>query len=144
MRLYRLSCFRNVTIEKSARYFNTIYYLKDGFGLLKEYDNNYFISLISLDIPRRSFQKLHTVEKPFNYFEIVVNKADPTTFLLNHDIRNRWSSRICKIVEKRIIIGEVVDFKFYSDYFYDKIVYFLKRRDEELGDLDVRISYLPS
>jgi hypothetical protein len=104
-----------------------IVYLKDGFGLLQELgDSNSFISLIVLDISRCSLQKLHTVEYPSDYIGIIADKADPTTFLVNDYNRNANTSRTCKIVENKIIIGDVARVDFDSSCFYDKCVYGLK------------------
>jgi hypothetical protein len=118
--------FRKVTVEKSAEGF-AIYPLKDGFGLLKERGGgNYVISLVFLDLCRRSLQKLHTVEYSswFNY--ICVNKADPTTFLLNEG----EFIQIYKVVEKKIVIGEKVEINLYLTCFYDKCVYGLEWNNE--------------
>lgn len=51
-----------------------------------------------------------------------MNKADSATFLL----KSGKSSRICKIADKTIIIGEMVEIGFYAKCFYDKYVYDLK------------------
>jgi hypothetical protein len=118
-----------------------IHPLKDGFGLLNEYgDGNYFISLMFLDLCRCSLKKLDTAESDI-HSNVIVNKADPTTFLLKNPNSN--VSKVCKIVEKKIIFGDVIDIAFRPDSFYDKNVYALKRRDEHFRDLDVGISYLP-
>jgi hypothetical protein len=118
-----------------------IYLLKDGFGLLREdRHQNSFISLIFLDFCCPNLQKLHTVEYPAVDIKIVVDKADPATFLLKSYMSN--ASNIYKIVKKTIILDKEIEIEFYPDYFYDKSVYFLKRYDENLKDLEVRISYL--
>jgi hypothetical protein len=78
-----------------------------------------FISLVFLDLSRRSLQKLHTIEYPFWYNVIRVNKADLNTFILT----NGEFIRICKIVDKTIIIGDVIDIGRYPTCFYDKCVY---------------------
>jgi hypothetical protein len=85
-------------------------------------------------------QKLHTVKYSTDDIQIIVDKANPTTFLLN----NEESKRICKTVDKKIIIGEIVEIDFHPACFYDKCVYFLKRENEEGENLDVRMLYLPS
>jgi hypothetical protein len=93
--------------------------------LLKEYEGgNNCISLIFLDIRERSLQKLHTVE--YHTKTIFVNKADLTTFIL----KNNESIRICKVVEKTIIVGDVVEINFDPKCFYDKCVYGLGWNDE--------------
>jgi hypothetical protein len=105
--------------------------------LLKEHgDGNSFISLIFLDLCERSLQKLYTVEYSSSDIDLLVNKADSTTFILD-DPNNQEESKICKIVDKTIIIGDVVEIDFYPDCFYDKSVYFLNWKDENEEDLDV-------
>lgn len=99
-----------------------IYPLKDGFGLLEEEEDIYtlFISLVFLNLHDHTLKKLHTIECPSNRIQIIVNKADSTTFLLkgpNND------TRICKVVEKQIINEEIIEMNFRSHYFYDKFVY---------------------
>jgi hypothetical protein len=109
-----------------------IYHLKDGLGLLKEYgETSSFVSLFFLDLYRGSVQKLHTVEYLSNYIHVVINKADPMTFILTHRINNEeQSSRICKIVNDTIIFNNVVDIEFYPECFYGKYVYATEWTDE--------------
>jgi hypothetical protein len=108
-----------------------IYHLKDGFGLLREYrETNSFISLIFLDFHEHSLQKLHTIEYPSRWSKIVVNKADPMTFILTYPINNEQSSRMCKIVDNAIVVKDVVDIEFYPECFYDKFVYATEWTDE--------------
>jgi hypothetical protein len=85
-----------------------------------------------MDISRHTLQKLHTVEYPKTNIDIYVNKADPTTFLLD----DNESSRICKIVDQTIIIDERLENKFTS-CFYNKCVYTLEfyYRDDQDRDL---------
>jgi hypothetical protein len=101
-----------------------VYPLKDGFGLLKECgrDENSFISLIFLDRCRGSLQKIQTIEYPIGSIKIVINKADPTTFILS----NREFSQICKIVDKTIVIGEMFELSFNPNCFYGKCLYRLE------------------
>jgi hypothetical protein len=97
-----------------------------------------FISLIFLDLRRRNLQKLHTIECSANFIQIFVNESDPTTFLLKDQ-----PTRICKIVDKKISFGETIEIDLNSySFYYDKCVYVLKRRDENRGGSEVRISYL--
>jgi hypothetical protein len=105
-----------------------IHFLNNGFGLLKEYEGmtNSFISLVFLDLSRRSLQKLHTFEYPSRQIDIYVNKADPTTFLLNEG----EFIRIFKVFDNTIIIGERIEIDFYPACFYDKCVYTLKGGNE--------------
>jgi hypothetical protein len=121
---------------------NKIHPLKDGFALLKEKDNNYFISLVFLDLSQRSLQKIHTVKCPYDYIKIFINEADPTTFILSYDIDFEQFVQICKIVGKQIIFGNMIDTDFSPDYFYGNYAYFSKWFDERGRDLDVRISYI--
>jgi hypothetical protein len=116
------------------------YSLKGGFGLLKEEgETSSFVSLVFLDLSLGSLHKFHTVEYPTIDIEIVVNKADPTTFILTHYINNEQSSRIFKIVEKKIIIEDVIEIDFSPDCFYDKYVYATEWIDDEGEEIDVRI-----
>jgi hypothetical protein len=115
---------------------DSIFPLKDGLGLLKESGiGNCLISLFSLDISRGSLQKLDTVEFLTTYIQIVVNKADPITFLLV----GRESTRICNIADKEIMFNEIVQIGFSPESFYGKYVYGLKRPDQNHGNIGVRI-----
>jgi hypothetical protein len=101
--------------------------------LLKEKNEfTSFISLIFLDFSQRNVQKLHTVEHNGRDIQIVLNKADLTTFILNN--RTESSVRICKINEKKIIIGDLIDIGFFPYSFYDKCAYSLRWSDDEGED----------
>jgi hypothetical protein len=116
--------------------------LKDGFGLLAEReDNTCFISLIFLDFYEHTFQILHTVTYSSNYINIFVNKADPATFILRYPVDNDSSTRICKIVEKKIIIGDVIEIDFSLNCFYGKYIYGLKWRYEDGKAMPVKLIY---
>lgn len=65
-------------------------------------------------------------------------------FIFNYRINDEWSSRICEIVDKTIIIGDVIDISFIPDFFYDKCVYSLDWYNEVNRYLEVRILYLSS
>jgi hypothetical protein len=113
--------------------------LKDGFGLLKEIGNGRsFITLVFLDLRRRTLKKFHTVEFDI-YLDILVNNADPTTFILEDLNEDKEFSRICKIVDNTIIIENMVEIDFFTESFYDKSVYGLKRRDENFQHINVRV-----
>jgi hypothetical protein len=123
-----MSFSREVTIEKSNRSFGGIYYLKDGFGLLKEgKHDNYFISLIFLDLHRRIFRKIHTIEHISLLPKIVINQSDQTEFILTRDIANERSWQICKIVKNTIIVEDVIEIERNLDSFYGDNVYSLKK-----------------
>jgi hypothetical protein len=109
--------------------------------LEEEGETNSFISLISLDLSLGSLHKFHTVEYNANNIRILVNNADPTTFLLTHYINNERFSRMCKIVEKKIVISDITEIDFSPDCFYDKYAYGLDwYRDEEDGEyIQVRV-----
>jgi hypothetical protein len=100
--------------------------------LSEEGEIDSFTSLICLDLSRNSLQKLQTVEYPFGYSHVFVDMANPTTFLLTDE----ESTRICKIAENRIIIGDVIEIDFDPDCFYDKYVYGLEWNN------DTRVSWL--
>jgi spore coat polysaccharide biosynthesis predicted glycosyltransferase SpsG len=135
--------FRIVNVEKRVDELLNIYHLKDEFGLLEEYEyGNYFISLVSLDLDKRSLKKFHTVECYGT--NICKNEADPFTFLIrdNTGFPNEWFSRICKIVEKKIIFDDTAETNFYPDCFYDKHIYGLKWYYEEGEELDVSLLFI--
>jgi hypothetical protein len=98
-------------------------------------DEKSFISLISLDIHQHILKKFHTIGYPIRNTKIVVNKTDPTTFILDSE----ESTRICKIVDKTIIIDERVDIGFHPRLFYGNFVYALKLLDEYFRRLEVGI-----
>jgi hypothetical protein len=134
-----------VSVENSAEELIDIYSLKNGFGLLKEIGKtNAFISLILLDLSRRSLQKLHTIEYNTDDIEIVVNKADPTAFILNHYINDERFSQNCNVVEKTIIIGDLIEIEFYPECFCDKFVYGLNcyKSDEDSKRVSIFNLYL--
>jgi hypothetical protein len=133
---------RNLTVKKNGRYLNKIYPLKDRFGLLEERENSKsFISLICFDLYRPSLRKFHTVEYPSELIEIVVNKDDTTMFILNESNNN--FSRICKIVNNTIIIGDAIEIGFNPDSFYDGNLYGLDRYKND-ENIEVRILYCSS
>jgi hypothetical protein len=118
-----------------------IYPLNEEFGLLEEgRDTPFFISLICLDLHQLTLKKLHTVDYSIGNTCIFVNKVNPTTFIFN----DGESTRICKIVDKTIIIENVIEITFNPDCFYDKFVYALNRSDENNQERAVRILYMPS
>jgi hypothetical protein len=103
--------------------------LKDGFGLLgeeDEYEETYFITLIFLDIHNHTLQKFDTDEYIESDIEILVNKANPTTFILNDINNDEISTEICKLVDGEIIIEDVIEIGFSPDCFYDKYLYGLE------------------
>lgn len=97
--------------------------------------------MICLDLCQLSLKKLNTVEYPSPFISILVNKADPTTFLLINYIGDSEFVQICKVFEKAMITGDVVNIGFYPDRFYDKCVYGLNwyYDDEYRKEQDVRI-----
>jgi hypothetical protein len=124
--------FRNVTVQKSGLLVTGFHPLKDGFGLLGERRNQTsFISLIFLDLHQPDLQKLHTVEYPSDHINMFVDTADSTTFLLNGLNDNDMLTRICKIVDNTIIIGNVAETNFFPDCFYHGCVYYLELNRED-------------
>jgi hypothetical protein len=117
-----------------------IYSLKDDFGLLRERGNtDSFLSLIFLDLDRHSLKKLQTIIY-LGDINIVVNEADPTTFILEYFIDvEEMASQVCKIAEKTIIVGDSVDIEFSPQAFYDKWIYGADWTNENHDFLDVRI-----
>jgi hypothetical protein len=117
--------------------------LRNGFGLMEERGNrNRFISLIFLDLFQHSLQKLHTVRHIVEIPKIILNKADPTTFILKDF---NWNSfQICQIVDNEIIIGERTQIGFRAESFHGKYVYALVWHNENRERLNVRMLYMPS
>jgi hypothetical protein len=137
--------FRKVAVEMSARSFAGIYLLKDGFGLLREGgENNYFISLIFLDLHHHTLKKLHTVECSSDWPDIFVNQTDLTTIFLSHRIDGKESLQTCKIVDNAIIVKDVVEIDFFPKCFYENCVYGLMRFNRDSGFLKVRILNISS
>jgi hypothetical protein len=83
-----------------------------------------------LDISRPSLQKVYTLEYRSYWIDIHVNKTDPTTLIFQYIINYKWYIKICKIVDKTIVIGDGVEIGFHLGCFYGKCVYGLNRRYE--------------
>jgi hypothetical protein len=131
-RIFFIIYFRKVTVEKSANKLVSLYPLKDGFGLLEEgvVGGTFFLSLVYLDLQQHTLTKIHTIEYPFDAVDIFVNKADPNTFLAQYHFNDEWIMQIGEIVEKTIIIGDVINIDLFPRAlfpraFYGKYVYFL-------------------
>jgi hypothetical protein len=123
---------------------NKIYPLNDDFGLLEERTNeSSFISLICLDLYCSCLQKLHTVEYPNHYFVIFVNKADPTTFIVNDRHPRQQFIQMCKVVKERVIVGEKFEFKvdMCPTFFHNKCVYQLIQIQQHNSD-NLKVSFL--
>jgi hypothetical protein len=116
-----------------------IYPLNDGCGLLEESEyTSHSISLISMDFSRNSLQYLYTVKYDSDFIEIFVNKADTSTFIL----QNEESTRICKIVDKTIVIKNAIEIDFIPEYFYNKCVYGLNwSYDKEKDSMKVNFLF---
>jgi hypothetical protein len=102
--------------------------------VLTEFGNaNYFISLILPNFCRRNFKKIQTIKYLSRSFQFIVNRADPTTFLLTYYINNERYIQLCKLVEKEIIIEDSIKIDFYPNYFDDKHIYTLDsyKRDDK-------------
>lgn len=76
-----------------------------------------------MDLNQHTLEKLYTERYPSGYIRIDLNKTDPTTFILIDFFEN--ASKICKIVDKTIIIGEIIDILTFREGFYGKYVYSL-------------------
>jgi hypothetical protein len=72
-----------------------------------------------------------------------VNKTDPTTFVFRHEINNELTVQICKIAEKTIIIGDVINIDFFPNCYCGRNIYSLEwvQRDEQAAER-VKIVYL--
>jgi hypothetical protein len=96
--------------------------------------------LIFLDLHQQTLQKLDTIEYDVSG-NIVINKADPIRFILKDDIDDGKSLQICKIVDRKIVFGDIIEIDFYPKAFYDKWLYGIVRRDNDRNYLDVRVLY---
>jgi hypothetical protein len=95
-----------------------------------------------MDIYRNILQKLCTVGDPNDDSCILVDKTDSTTFILSDfNIANGWVIRICKIVNKKIIIGDLVLISVNPKCFYDRCVYALDWRYENEEQRRVKVIY---
>jgi hypothetical protein len=116
-----------------------IHHLNNGLGLMNEQGPPYFISLIFVDFHHFTLKKFHTIEYPSVVREVFVDKADLTVLILEDHNNNARSMRICKIVDKTIVIGDLVEIDFYPQAFYGGNIYGLKWCDRDGRRLDVRI-----
>jgi hypothetical protein len=110
-------------VEKSAKRLISIYPLDDDFGLLKERQHKgdtCSISLVFLDLYGRKLEKVTTIEYPAHNI-IIVNKIEPTEFLVCSDLDN--TVQICKVEKINIIFGEIFDINFCPQSLYDGRIY---------------------
>jgi hypothetical protein len=109
--------------------------------LLKEREgvDTCFISLISLDLNQHTLKKLNTIQYQGDNIKIVINQADPTTFILTLDIDDELITRICKIVEKRII-EDVIEIDFYPECFYGNYAYMIDGVDQDIDVIVLDVS----
>jgi hypothetical protein len=125
-----------MTVEKHAQELQLIKPLDDDFGLLLERgDGVSFISLFFLDLHAQTIQKLTTIERRCEFAQIIVNKADPTQFLLDFKIDGEWSIQVCKVVKTDIILGEIINHFFWQPNFYEKCIYGLDWIENENGTM---------
>jgi hypothetical protein len=83
-------------------------------------ETHFFISLIAIDFRDATCEKLQTIE--YNCYDlwIKVNKLDSTEFVLNLSDRG---VRMCKLVEKRIVIGDPIEVPLSVRYYFDGCFY---------------------
>jgi hypothetical protein len=115
---------REVTVEKSAKRLISIHPLDDDFGLLKERQHKgdtCSISLVFLDLYGKKLEKLTTITYPSRYIFIIVNKIEPTEFLVCSDLDN--TVQICRVEKISIILGDMIDIDFRPQSLYDGQIY---------------------
>jgi hypothetical protein len=88
-------------------------------------NNHFFISLIAIDFRGAICEKLQTIKYTGRELWIYVNKLDPTEFYLTLKIGNQRFSRICKLVEKSIVFGNLIEVPFVSQSYSDGCFYSL-------------------
>jgi hypothetical protein len=66
-----------------------------------------------------------------------VNKADPTEFILEKYDDWEMSVRICKLIEKTIIIGDMININSCTYSFYDTYAYSINWLNEDGEDIEV-------
>jgi hypothetical protein len=110
-----------------------------SFGLVIERADNrgvnsfYFVSLIELDFYGVSCEKLQTIEYRCDCIEILVNKFDATDFVLRLDTNGGFLARVCKLVNKSIVVGDQIELPDYFKSYFGEFLYFIwhsNRADE--------------
>lgn len=71
-------------------------------------DTAFFLSLIWLDLYDATCLKLQTIEYRCRYLSIIMNKLDPTEFVVKLRIGNDFFARICKLLGKKMVVGEAI------------------------------------
>lgn len=99
------------------------------FGLLVERgevmpeNTAYFISLIAFDFYDVTCKKFETIEYHSSGLKILVNKFDPSKFILLLRINGEISARICNVVKKEIVVGDQIALPFEFDSYFDGSLY---------------------
>jgi hypothetical protein len=113
--------------------------LADDFGLLVEREDYWFISLVFLDLHKTTFCKLHTIELPgsYLYVGIIVNKAEPTEFVLQYESENDQKFiRACKVDRTKLIIGDEIEVEADFRSYHNGCLYKVSWTEDEDEDED--------
>jgi hypothetical protein len=91
-------------------------------------------------------EKLDTIQRRFDVFSIIVNKDEPTQFVLKIDIEDGYIVELFTIVGTSIVAGDSIQISFEPDGYFDERLYGLKwiENDDEntVSQLIINISYL--
>jgi hypothetical protein len=84
------------------------------------------VSLIFLDFHRRNLQKLDTIKCRCNFFEIIVNKEEPTQFALEMEIDREYFAQTFTVVGTSIISDDQIAMTFAPQMYFDGHLYALE------------------
>jgi hypothetical protein len=102
-----------------------------SFGLVverKDFQNSNslsFVSLIELDFYGVTCKKLQTIEYDCNRVEILVNKFDATDFVLHLWTNGEYVARICKLVDKSILVGDPIQLPYGFESYFGGFLYYI-------------------
>jgi hypothetical protein len=98
--------------------------LADGFGLLVESGNDeFFVSLIAIDLYDVTCKKFQTDEYRCWDFEIILNKFDSAEFVLDLWTIDGSFARICNVIGKKIVVGDAFELTRYFQAYFDGRLY---------------------
>jgi hypothetical protein len=120
--------FSKITIDSKAQDDYYIHHLADGFGLLLEsnwQDSCYFVTLIALDLHAKIVHKFETVEIRGREIKVVVNKDEPTEFVLGLSVEGEIFVHFCKVVKTKIVVGNAIRVSFIPQALYNGHLYAL-------------------
>lgn len=135
MSLHFVLFYRQVSVQKRAKFVLRIYALSGHFCVLIEcknalfFDNEFFVSLVDIDFYNATCKKLQTFEYTGKNVSIYVNKLDQSEFVLAVDINDdECFANACKLdtKKKEIIVGDTIPGSFVGQSYSDSRVYRLK------------------